>query len=97
MVLEIVQAQPQSFGVGFSSARVWVNQTVTPRVFFGNFTTGNMTIADGNDAAFEICGVYNSTSTNLVSTNLAGYFDVLNFVWFQGAQGLFQNTTGKHN
>jgi hypothetical protein len=97
LVLEIIQAQPQSFEVGFSSARIWINQTVTPRVFFGNFTTEDTTIADGNDAAFEICGVYDSTGPNLVSTSLAGYFDVLNFVWFEGAQGLFQNTTGKYN
>jgi hypothetical protein len=90
--VEIVQTQPLSFGVGFSSVRVWVNQTSTPRVYFGNFTTGDFTIVDGKSTALEICGVYDSTSSGNVNPTLTGYFDILNFVWFQGAQGLFTST-----
>ena len=93
IILEIVQAQPQGLGVGFSSARVWVNQIVTPRVFFGNFSTGDTTIADENSAALEFCGLFNSTNPNLVSSTLTGHFDVLNFVWFQGSSSLFPSTT----
>jgi len=96
-VVEIVQAQPQEFGVGFSSARIWVNQTVTPRVYFGDFSTGDTTIADGNNAALEICGVFDSTSSNMVNPNLSGYFDVLNFLWFQGSESLFQDTSGSYH
>ena len=87
-----MQGQPQALGVGFSSVRVWVNGTATPRVFFGDFATGDNTIADGNNAALEICGVFDSAGPNSVSSSLTGYFDILNFVWFQGAQVLLQNT-----
>ena len=90
-----MQAQPQGLEVGFSSARVWVNQSVTSRVFFGDFATGDTTIVDGDNAALDICGVFDSTSPNLVSSSLTGYFDILNFVWFQGARGVFQNTASK--
>jgi len=88
-----VQAQPLSFGIGFSSIRVWVNQISTPRVYFGNFATEDFTIMDGNNAALEICGVYDSTSATLINPSLTGYFDILNFVWFQGAQSLFESAT----
>ena len=94
LIFEIVQAQPQGLEAGFSSARVWVNQTVTTRVFFGDLAAGDTTITDGDNAALDICGVFDSTSPNLVSSSLAGYFDILNFVWFQGARGLFTSTTG---
>ena len=89
MIFEIAQVQPQEFGLGFAYARVWVNQTSTPKVFFGDFAAGDTTIADGNNAALEICGVFDSASSSLT-----GYFDVLNFIWFQGSQGLFISTTG---
>ncbi len=88
-----MQAQPLSFGIGFSSVRAWVNQVSTPRVYFGNFASGDFTIMDGSSAALEICGVYDSTSVTLIDPSLTGYFDILNFAWFQGAQGLFATTT----
>ena len=89
-----MQAQPQDFGLGFSSIRIGINSTSTSKRFFGNFAAGDTTIANGNNAAFEICGVYDPTSPNLVSSSKGGYFDVLNFVWFQGAQYIFQPNTG---
>ena len=93
IIVEIVQAQPQGLEEGFSSARVWVNGTNSSWVYFGNFASGDTTLSDGNNSAFEICGVYDATSPDLVSSSLGGYFDVLNLVWFQGAQSLFQDTT----
>ena len=95
MIFEIAQVQPQEFGLGFAYARVWVNQTSTPKVFFGDFAAGDTTIANGDNAALEICGVFDSTSPSVVSSSSAGYFDLLNFVWFQGARGLFTSTTGR--
>jgi hypothetical protein len=81
-------------GTGFSSARIWVNSTVTPRVYFGNFAIGDIAIADGNNAALDICGAYDSISSNLVSTVLTGAFDILNLLWIEGSEGLFQNSSG---
>ena len=88
-----MQAQPQGLEFGFSSTRVWVNQSVTPRAIFGDFATGDTTIVDGDNAALDICGVFDSTSPNLVSSSLTGYFDILNFVWFQGARSVFTDPT----
>ena len=70
--------------------RVWVNDNVTPRVYFGDFSAGKYTITDGGSAALEICGVYHPTESNRVDPTLQGYYDLLNFVWYQGAQNLFQ-------
>ena len=97
IIVEILQAQPQGLEVGSSSARVWINGTNSSWVYFGNFASGDTTVSDGSSAGFEICGVYDSASPHLVSSNLGGYFDVLNLVWFQGAQSLFPDTTSKRN
>ena len=91
-----MQAQPQIFGAGFSFIRITINGTTTPKHFFGNFAAGDTTITDGNNAAFDICGVYDPSSSNLVSSSRAGYFDVLNFVWFQGAQVVSHPTSGNY-
>lgn len=80
--------------MGFSSIRVWAGETVTPRVYFGDFATGDTTILDGNNAAMDVCGVFDSTSATNVSTIYAASFDVLNFMWYQGAQFLRTNTGG---
>lgn len=96
VVVEIVQTQPAELGAG-SVARIWVNQTVTPQVYFGNFAIGKTVITDGNNAALEICGVFDLTGPNMVSAALTGYFDVLNFVWLQGLTTVFQNLTSNLN
>ena len=92
LVIEVVQAQPIEYGVGFSSMRVWVDNTATPRVYFGNFSIGN-TAADGSDAFFDLCGCYNPGS-DVVDPTLSGAFDVMNFLWFEGAESLFQDSSG---
>ena len=94
IVVEISQGQPHDLGVGFSAVRVWVNQIRTSTVYFGDFGAGKFTILDGHNAVLDICGVFDSTRPNKVSQTWLGYYDVLNFVWFQGAQYLFQNTSG---
>ena len=90
VVVEIIQAQPLEIGDGFSSARLWVNGDVSPRVYFGNFSNGDTPIIDGNNAAFELCGYYGITQ----SLGNTGIFDLLNFVWIQGAEGVFQDSSG---
>ncbi len=87
--MEIIQAQPLETEIGFSSARIWVNGIVTSRAYFGNFSTGDTAIADGNSAALDVCGAYDATSTNLVSSNLTENFDILNFLWITASEGAF--------
>ena len=68
-----------------------VNTNITPRVFFGEFGEGEFAIADGNNAALEICAVSDITS-GTITPLYTGYFDILNFVWFQGSLGLSSST-----
>ena len=90
IVVEISQGQPHELGIGFSSIRVWVNENVSPRKYFGDFSARKYTITDGDNAALDICGPFDPSSPSSVSQTTQGYFDVLNFVWYQGAQNLFQ-------
>ncbi len=89
-MLEIVQADVQGTGFLSSSARFWVNKVASSIVFFG--ANGDPTISTGQNATLEICGLFDSTNTNQLDPNLQGYYDLLNFVWFQGALGLYPNT-----
>ena len=95
IIVEISQMQPLELGVGFAAVRVWVNEHVTPKVYFGDFVEEKYPITDGNSAVLDICGPFDSTTPNKVSQTWLGYYDVLNFVGIQGAQYLFQNTSSK--
>lgn len=95
IVVEIGRGLPQEFGVGFSAVRAWVNEHVTPRVYFGDLSGGAYTISDGANAALDICGPFYPTSVSSAIQTLQGYYDVLNFVWIQGARNLFQDTPSK--
>ena len=64
---------------------------MSPRFYFGNFSNGDTPIIDGNNAAFELCGYYSGATQSLGNT---GTFDILNFVWIQGAEGVFQDSSG---
>ena len=92
LVVEVVQAQPIEFGIGFSSMRAWVNKTATPRVYFGDFSIG-FTPADGNNVFFDLCGCYDPVN-NVVDSSRSGSLDVMNFLWFEGAESLFQDSSG---
>ena len=92
LVIEVVQAQPIEFGVGFSSLRVWVSKDAFTRVYFGDFSIGN-TPADGNNIFFDICGGYDPVN-DVVESITSGAFDVMNLLWFEGAESLFQDSSG---
>ena len=66
-----------------------MNDEVTPRTYFGDFAIGDTPIIDGDNAALDLCGNYDGTTPQSTGT-----FDVLNFVWMQGAQGVFQDSSG---
>ena len=95
-MIEVSQGQPQEFQIGFSVVRIWVNENVAPRVYFGNFSLGKYTIYDWNSDVLDLCGVYDSIGPNNVNSDIQGYYDVLNFVWYQGVQNLFQGQTGNN-
>ena len=82
IIVEIIQAQPIEFGIGFSSLRIWVNQTVTGPIYFGDFVTENLPIANGTDGTLRLCSTGSSN------------FDAMNFIWFQGSESLFVNASG---
>ena len=90
VIVEIVQAQHLSFGLGYSSAKVWVNENGISPVYFGDFSTGDTTIANGNNAALDICGAYDNSSPGLVDSSLTGTFDLMNILWFQGSESVFK-------
>ena len=69
-----------------------MNKESIPRVYFGDFSIGN-TPADGNNAFFDLCGCYDPVN-NVVDSTLSGAFDVMNFLWFEGAESLFQDSSG---
>lgn len=52
-MIEISQGPPQEFEIRFSAVRVWVNEHMTPRAYFRNFSLGKKTIYDGNNVALE--------------------------------------------
>lgn len=96
IIVEISQGQPYQLGVGLSFARVWVNQNVSPKIYFGNFATGNPPILNGNNVTLDLCGMFDSASSDNVNPAFKGYFDLLNFIWIQGAQNLFQGASGSY-
>ncbi len=92
-----MQAQPIELvittGTGFSSVRMWVNGKNSSRTYSGNFTANDYTIPATTNAALSICGQFDTSNpTNIVN---GGYFDILNFLWFDGSAGLYPSTTGK--
>jgi hypothetical protein len=95
--LQIGQEYRQGFGIGTFFASVMVNQSSTPTVYFGNISTGDTVIPDGNNIALDLCGVYDSTSANRVSPSLPGSYDVLNFIFYEGFPRIFVNDESKSN
>lgn len=92
IIFEIVQAQPIALEIGFAAARIGVNLTRTPRVYYGSFSEEEFPILQVNNAALELCGVFDPTIPGGVDTNFAGNFDILNFAFYQGAQTAFETT-----
>ena len=97
-MFEAVQAQPTEFAAGYSAVRVWINGVVmTTKTYFGNNAPGSYPAGDYlfnnlNNVEIQFCSRRGPDSTALV---LAANFDLLNIVWFRGAEGLFAPTTAQ--
>ena len=92
--VEIIQAQPLEHNAGNSSLKLFVNTSSTPRVYFGDVSSGDIPIADESNAAFDVCGARESSTQNLINT---GSFDILNLFWIPGAQVLHKETVCNAN
>ena len=91
MTFEIVQAQPSEFGVGYYSGRIWINGTGMNREYFGDFNPGNVLLRDTAHLEVMLCSRTDDGST----LRFSGDYDVMNFMWFKGSEGLFVPTDGK--
>ncbi len=92
MAIELVQAQPISFGVGYFSGRIWINSVGMSPVYFGNFSVENTLFSDTNSFTLDLCGASVSGSNTLDST-LYGDFDISDFVWLDGVQSAIADSS----
>ena len=83
-----MQAQPVEFGAGFGSIRIWINGMSSPRVYLGNLPNSLAT----TKAALSLCCRFKHGDSSDCIEN--GHFDMMNFVWFDGSEGLFENSSG---
>ena len=90
VIVEIVQARPYAFATGYYSARIWVNGVGMNRVYFGNFDTHLFYDLDTDQ--IMLCSETATGTPNIVNE---GNYDMLNFIWFQGSEGLYEPTGGK--
>lgn len=89
--VEIIQAQPLDFDDGYYTVRLFVNGDWTSRVSFGDIASKDIPIANGNNAAFDICGARSSSTQNLINT---GSFDIMNLFMSPRAQVFHNNSAG---
>ena len=90
VIVEIVQAQPFAFITGYYSGRIWINGTGMSRAYFGDFT-GPLFYVSNTDQ-LHLCS---TTAPGTDSIEDEGKYDMLNFIWFQGSEGLYEPTGGK--
>mgnify|MGYP000990950221 FL=1 len=91
--MEVVQAQPSEFEVGYSSSRIWINGVVSSRSYFGDFSQGIYLFNDMNNVEITLCS-RKSEGTDTSFANF-GKYDLMNFVWFKGSEGLYVPSGGK--
>ena len=90
VIVEIVPAQPYAFTSGYYSARIWINGAVTNRVYFGNFGTHLFYVPTTDQ--IHLCS---TTVPGSDSIMYEGNYDMMNFIWFKGSEGLYVPTGGK--
>ncbi len=85
-------ANPSNFGDGFFSGRIFINQTIPSRSYFGEIGVAPL-LEDTTDMTIDICTTMVSGSSTL-NSSLDGNYDMMNFVWYDGDESLFQNFSG---
>ena len=92
VIVEIVQAQPSEFGVGYCSGRIWINGVDRSRAYFSDFSLGQYLFIDMNNVEIMLCSG-RKEGTTIIS--YYGHYDMMNFIWFKGSEGLYVPTGGK--
>ena len=90
MIVELAQAHPYAFSTGYYSGRIWVNGVSMNRVYFGNFTSAHL-FCDMNTDQLMLCSRAASDGPNSILNE--GKYDMLNFIWFKGSEGLYEPTS----
>ena len=91
MIVEIVPAHPYAFPTGYYSGRIWVNGVgMSSRVYFGDFSTH--LFDEMNTDQIQLCSTTTSGADTIIH---GGKFDMLNFIWFKGSEGLYVPTGGR--
>lgn len=84
MIIEAVQAQPVEFLTGYFSGRLWINAAEQPRTYFGD--ASKPLFQNLNSVELNFCARWNTEQTGIA---VFGNYDVMNLIWFRGAEGLY--------
>ena len=90
MVVEIVQAHPYAFATGYYSARIWINGVGMNRKYFGDFSRHLFYVPTTDQ--ITLCSKITPGTNDIAAP---GNYDMLNFIWFKGSEGLYVPTGGK--
>ena len=93
MIVEVVQAQPAEFAVGYCSGRIWINGTGMSRTYFSDFGSGKYLFKDMNNVEIMICARREVNALDIAA--FFGKYDVMNVMWFKGSEGVYASTDGK--
>lgn len=91
--MELQRSNPNELGSGFYWGRIFVNLQVPDRVYFGDITTAPL-FQSIEGGTIDICSTMQS-GTKYRDSSLDGYHDMMNLAWFQGDEGLFQDSSGR--
>ena len=92
VIVEIIPAHPYAFVTGYYSGRIWINGVGMDRVYFGDFS--NHLFYDINTDQIHLCSTTDPGADSIIQE---ANFDMLNFIWFKGSEGLHApiSTEGK--
>ena len=94
LIFEFVQLEPIDYPVGFCSGRVWINGVSSSRVFFCDTPSNYYLFADTSNAAIELCSRKVTGSPDTRDSTRDSNSDIVNFMWFKGFEGLFNDALG---
>ena len=101
LIIEYTQAAPLSFAGSYYSLRIFIGSSYTSRIYFTDSAGTNPSpelFFGVNNMVLDICSrVIDGTTPTTRETTKDGNFDILNFLWFAGPNGVYQNTTGINN
>ena len=91
-MIELSRVQPIALEGGFSSVRVWVNDTFSGPVYFDDYDNNKFLFEDLNDYSIDLCGHFNLPGREL-DPSQNSTLDITNFKWLKGSRHIFTNRT----